>query len=396
MPLLSVARVLFAVISLVVLALAGYLAWSWYDGDLVRTASGAVYFTREAWRLWAAIGLGAWSLLGRWVIPRLVSRKDRNPTLARRDGGRTFHAAGGDALYVEQHGPQDGVPILLTHGWGLDSTIWEYARRDLGRRFRLILWDLPGMGRSRLARGHRLSLDGFARDLGSVIELAKGRPVVLVGHSIGGMTIQTLARQRPELFGREIAGVVLVNTTYTNPLKTMLLRRLAQALRWPLIEPMMWATIVLQPLAWLSAWQSYLSGWAHLANRLGFGRYATLSQLEHTTLLTTRNPPGVSARGNLAMFRWDAAAALPKIGCPVLVLTGSMDIVTRPEASRHIASLIPHAELREVEHVNHMGFLERADLYNRAIADFAETVQTATAETVAPPQRTRAVRAAAG
>ncbi len=53
---------------------------------------------------------------------------------------------------------------------------------------------------------------------------------MLVGHSIGGMTIQTLARDHPELFGREVVGVVLLNTTYTNPLKTMILPRLMQAL----------------------------------------------------------------------------------------------------------------------------------------------------------------------
>ncbi len=103
---------------------------------------------------------------------------------------------------------------------------------------------------------------------------------------------------------------MLVNTTYTNPLRTMALGGLAQALRRPLLEPMLRLTIWLQPLAWLSAWQSYLSGAAHLANRTGFSQHVTRSQLEHTTLLATRNPPAASARGNLAMFGWDADGAL--------------------------------------------------------------------------------------
>ncbi|MFN3537050.1 MAG: alpha/beta fold hydrolase, partial [Brevundimonas sp.] len=202
-----------------------------------------------------------------------------------------------------------------------------------------------------------------------------GGPVVLVGHSIGGMTIQTLARDYPEMLGREVVGLVLINTTHINPLRTIILSPFFQAIRLPVLTPLMMAAIVLQPLVWLSAWQSYLSGMAHVANRFGFGRFVARSQLDHTTLLMTRNPPGVQARGNLAMFGWDATAALPTIGLPVLVLGGDMDIVTKLEASRTIADAIPHARLQVVEGVNHMGFLERADIYNTAVADFVNQLQ---------------------
>ncbi len=116
------------------------------------------------------------------------------------------------------------------------------------------------------------------------------------------MTIQTLIRHNPEVQGR-VAGLVLLDTTYTNPLRTMILSGLATALQRPLLEPAMKLVIAFQPLAWLSKWQSYLSGSAHLSHRLGFGKYATRTQLDHASLLSTRNPPGVMARGDLAMFR---------------------------------------------------------------------------------------------
>jgi len=186
------------------------------------------------------------------------------------------------------------------------------------------------------------------------------------------MTIQTLARDYPEMFRREVAGVVLVNTTYTNPLRTMILSPLMVALRKPILEPMMRLAVWLQPLAWAGAWQGYLSGSAHAANRIGFGRFVTQSQLEHNTLLATRNPPGVLGRGNLAMFRWDAEAALPVLSVPTLVLGGDLDIVTKLEASQHIARGAPGAVLEVIQGVNHMGFLERADLYNAAISRFVD------------------------
>lgn len=375
MPMFAVLRFLFLLVSLAILGTTGYLLWSWYDGDVVRDADGYLTRVREDWRLWTGVGLLAWSGLGRFILPLLIAKKDTDPSRPTRGEGRTFTGASGAALYVEEHGKSDAPPVILTHGWGLDSTIWHYAKRDLGARFRVLAWDLPGLGRSSTAKDGAVSLTDFAADLRTLIGLAGGRPVVLVGHSIGGMTIQTLARDNPELFGREVAGVVLVNTTHTNPLKTMILSGLVQALRWPVLEPMMRLTIWLQPVAWLAAWQSYFSGSAHLANRLGFGRYVTRSQLEHTTLLATRNPPGVSAKGNLAMFRWDATPDLPKLTVPTLVLGGDKDIVTKLEASRTIVDRIPGARLEVVEGVNHMGFLERSEVYNQAIAEFVESVQ---------------------
>jgi pimeloyl-ACP methyl ester carboxylesterase len=375
MPLILLVRSIFGLLSLVLLAACAYLLWSWYQGDLVRDAQDDLHRVRENWRLWTGLALLGWSFLGRLVVTPLLAGKDQGaPSRAVRGEGKMIQGASGAQLYVESLGPAGAPMIVLTHGWGLDSTIWSYAKRDLAD-YRLILWDLPGLGRSKLPKDRALSLDDFASDLATVIEQAGDRPMVLVGHSIGGMTIQTLARDNPALFARRVAGVVLLNTTFTNPLKTMVMPRLLTALRWPLIEPMMRLAIWLQPLAWLSAWQSYLSGSAHMANRLGFGRYVTHSQLEHTTLLATRNPPAVQAKGNLAMFRWDASAVLPEIRKPVLVLGGDADLVTKLEASQIIADTIPAARLQVVEGVNHMGFLERAGVYNSAIREFAKSVQ---------------------
>jgi pimeloyl-ACP methyl ester carboxylesterase len=110
-------------------------------------------------------------------------------------------------------------------------------------------------------------------------------------------------------------------------------------------------------------------------NGLGFGKFVTRSQLEHTTLLATRSPPAILARGDLAMFHWDATGVLSDRKVPGLVIGGDIDIVTKLEASRTIAAESDLATLEVVEGVNHMGPIERADLYNRMIGDFALRVQ---------------------
>lgn len=366
------------ILSLVILGASGWLGWSWYQGDLIADSDGTVTRVREDWKLWLALGLLAWSFLGRMVLRPLLARKDDIASQPVRIGGARVQGVDGADLYVETLGPTGAPTVILTHGWGMDSTIWNYAKSDLSRRFRVVTWDLPGLGRSRAGKPNGVDLRAFAANLRFLIR-ETGGPVVLVGHSIGGMTIQTLARDFPEMLGREVVGLVLINTTHINPLRTIIFSPLFRALRLPVLTPLMMAAIVLQPLVWLSAWQSYLSGMAHVANRFGFGRFVTRSQLDHTALLMTRNPPGVQARGNLAMFGWDATAALPTIGIPVLVIGGDMDIVTKLEASRTIAGAIPNARLQVVEGVNHMGFLERADIYNTAVAAFMDQLGGRTA-----------------
>jgi pimeloyl-ACP methyl ester carboxylesterase len=88
------------------------------------------------------------------------------------------------------------------------------------------------------------------------------------------------------------------------------------------------------------------------------------------TLLSTKNPPGNIQKGNLAMFRWDATGALGTTGVPVLLLAGELDIVTKPEASTAIAQQARSATLEIVPEVNHMGLMERSDVYNAAMIRF--------------------------
>lgn len=374
MPLVPFARILISWLGWLLLAAAAYLLWSWWTGEIVTGPRGD-FREHEEWRAWTAAGLFAWSLLGRLPATLLLARGDTDPTRARRADGAMIDSPTGSKLYVETRGPASGPVVIATHGWGLDSTIWQYLNRDLATDRSLIphqqiIWDLPGLGRSMPPADNKITLENFARDLAHLIDRVSPRPVVLIGHSIGGMTIQTLARDHPELFGTRVAGVILFDTTYTNPLRTMVLSKLALALRRPVLEPVFKMAIAFKSLAWLGAWQGYLNGTAHIANRLQFGKLVTRSQLEHTTLLGTRNSPAILAQGNLAMFDWDASGAAEKIKCPLLILGGDIDIVTKLEASDAIRDMASDAVLEPVSGANHMGFLERSGHYNSRAIDF--------------------------
>lgn len=384
MFLFSLLQRLFAVASLTVFAIAAWLLWSWYDADHVAETLGLAEPSDA--RLWWGVPLMAVSLLGR--IPVLMLLGGGGTTaLARRAEGVPIPGADGALLHVETEGATEGPILLFTHGWGLSARIWAEARADLGGRFGLAFWDLPGLGRSGRPTID-YSLDGFGEDLHAVIDsLPEDRPVILIGHSIGGMTVLTFCAHHPELLNRRVAAIVLENTTHANPLEAMIFSRVFRPLQ-PLIELVSRLDMVFSPLIRVMNWQAWLSGATHAVARVtGFGARPTREQLDRVARAITRNSPAVQARGALAMLHWSVTDSLPRIDVPALVFVGGRDLMTRPRAGETIAAALPQARLVRVEDAGHMGPIEKAAFYNEQIGDFADFVRLLRSRVPAPSRR---------
>lgn len=317
---------------------------------------------------------------GSFAYPLLRKSEGGLPKSAADDApasGAAVHRLGrpdGTELYAVCVGPEDGPVIVMTHGWSLDASEWRYAERALAQKHRLILWDLPGLGRSTRPGNNDFSLEKMARDLDAVLDLAGGRPAVLLGHSIGGMITLTYCRLFPEKLGSRVAGLVLVHTTYTNPVKTTSMATLYTAIQKPVLEPLCYLMIALAPVVWLMNRVSYLNGSLHRSTEKGsFSGRETREQLDLSAWYGAKAWPGVVARGMLAMFRYDATATLPNIPIPTLVVAGDEDSTTRPEAGAFIAESIPKATLQALSPARHMGHMEHH-------ADFASAVTRFVAE----------------
>lgn len=350
-----------------------YLVWEWYEGNLV----GREY-------LIAGILLVAFTFLGRPLVLLLVGRKNEAdiPPAVRDGTSHRLMRPDGTELAVESYGPVDAPTIVLTHGWGMDSRAWRYAKQHLAGRFRLLVWDLPGLGKSSRPKNNDYELDKMARDLEAVVRLVpEQQPVVLLGYSIGGMITLTFCRLFPEQLGKRVAGLALVQTTYTNPARTAPLHKLFTLLQKPVLEPLCYLMIVLSPLARLMNWLNHANGIAHLGTRqTQFGGQETKEQLEFAAHFGLLASPSVIARGMLAMFRYDATAVLSTIPVPVLVITGDKDKQIAPGAGEHMGQTVPDARLVNLSGAGHMGLLEQH-------APWAEAVGAFGAACLSTPQR---------
>ena len=118
----------------------------------------------------------------------------------------------GTRLHAEVFGPERAQTIVLAHGWTESIPYWTYVIGDLSGRFRVIAYDLRGHGHSQPAADGDYAIARFGEDLEAVLEasLAADERAVVVGHSLGAMSIAAWAEQYD--VERRVSAVALLNT----------------------------------------------------------------------------------------------------------------------------------------------------------------------------------------
>jgi pimeloyl-ACP methyl ester carboxylesterase len=266
----------------------------------------------------------------------------------------------GGTIHVVTEGT--GAPIVLAHGVLLSVRTWVRQLQTLpSQGFRVVAFDSRGHGESTLGEGGH-SIDNLGDDIRTVLEDLDLRDTVLVGHSMGGIAVQSFLLRHPEVAAERVKGVVLLSTLARVPFSGARgagLRALIEKLgeRAPDSERL-WAARNL----------------GFVVTRLGFGRHPKPSHVElvrrmlrDCTAETRRDAPR-------ALLGLDLSARLPEVRIPTLVIGGTADVLTPPAESRRLAELIPGARLELVEGGGHMLMLEQTELVDRLIADFAREV----------------------
>ena len=134
------------------------------------------------------------------------------------DRGSMVAATDGVPLAVREAGPTDApMTVVFVHGYTLSMDTWHFQRRHLADRFgseiRMVFYDQRGHGLSGMSPRKNSTIDQLSRDLDTVISAtAPAGPVVVIGHSMGGMTVMGYAARHPETVRERVLGVGLVST----------------------------------------------------------------------------------------------------------------------------------------------------------------------------------------
>jgi pimeloyl-ACP methyl ester carboxylesterase len=346
-------------LSLALLSGGGYILYERWEGAVISTGILA-----------SGIAMLVVALLGRFLVLAFHRGGHDDPTWAPSPELQLIKRPDGTVLHVENSGPIGAPTLIFVHGWGAENRSYFYTKRALSKLYRVISWDLRGLGKSSRGGNNDYSIDTMADDLAAVQSLAS-TPTILIGHSIGGMIVQNFARRYAERLPAQVVACVLVGTTPTDPTRMTIGAPVMHALERPLFVPLMYLMIALSPLIWLMNWLSYINGSLHISTGLtGFAGGETRGQLDFATLFFAKAPPGVMARGMLAMFKFEERAGLENIPVPVLVVANNRDPVLLPRASTLIASLLRMPDYRTLAPARHMGLIERHEDFNEMLGQF--------------------------
>jgi pimeloyl-ACP methyl ester carboxylesterase len=330
-----------------------------------------------AWLASTVAALGGLTVL----VRRLSQRPPRTCDAgASPPGSTTVVTDDGVRLHVETDGPDDApLTVVLVHGF--TARLGEFElQRDLLRRngLRVVLYDHRGHGRSEWGPAGNATIDQLGRDLADVLEaVVPAGPVVLLGHSMGGMTVMALARQRPDLIGTRVVGAFLLATSAGELVESGVVGGSVRLLR-----RLHLLGLYLRLLRWWSPVLERLRARGTVAGRVFTRRYlfglddaddAALVREVQTMLEET--PLTVTAAFYPLFLAHDELASLRVLrSVPVTILCGTHDRLTPLTHSRRMAAELPEAEVVVVPGAGHSVNVSRHEVVDRALLRLLQRV----------------------
>ena len=276
----------------------------------------------------------------------------------------------GVPLAVREAGPVDApVTVVFAHGFCLRMGAFHFQRMRLaehwGSNVRMVFYDHRGHGQSGEADTETYTLTQLGQDLETVLQTVAPRGViVLVGHSMGGMTVLSHARQYPEHYGRRIVAAALICTAAEGVSRSPL----GEILKNPALEAVRFTARSAPKLMHRgrSATRSLIGPVLRAAS---FNDLRVSRSLDAFSQRMMNDTPIATLVGFLhALEVHDETAGLwTLLKVPTLIACGDHDLLTPDEYSRKMAASLPQSELVIVSGASHLALLDKPDPINAGL-----------------------------
>ncbi|KIF68398.1 lipase [Streptomyces sp. AcH 505] len=270
------------------------------------------------------------------------------------------------------------VTVVFSHGYCLNQDSWHFQRAALRGLVRTVHWDQRSHGRSGRGVAQRgpgavpVTIEQLGRDLKAVIDAAAPEgPLVLVGHSMGGMTMMALADQYPELVRERVVAVALVGTSSGRLGEVNYGLPVAGVNAVRRVLPGVLKALGSQPELVERGRRASADLFAGLIKRYSFSsKDVDPAVARFAERMIEGTPIDVVAEFYPAFADHDKTGALAEFReVPALVLAGESDLVTPSTHSEAIADLLPDAELVLVPDAGHLVMLEHPEVVTDRLAD---------------------------
>lgn len=278
----------------------------------------------------------------------------------------------------------DAPTLVFVHGYALTLDCWFFQRQFFRGKHRMVFFDQRSHGRSGKSDNEHATIDQLGDDLARVLaDVAPEGPVVLVGHSMGGMAIMAFAERHPDVFDARVVGAGLIATT-AGGLKTYrVLSRLIPDAIGGQVGPRVIAGLARAPRLVDTVRRRGSNIGFLVADQFAFGEEVPASYVEFVDNMLAATSFEVLAQffPNFdALDKYTALASFARV--PTYVIAGTKDVLTSLELSRTMAERIPGATLVECPGAGHMVILEQKDRVNDALELLVEAAADPTASQV--------------
>jgi len=276
----------------------------------------------------------------------------------------TVVADDGVPLYVEVDEPDDADPsrptLVFVHGWMLNLDCWHLQRLAFRPTHRMVFYDQRCHGRSGRAEATGCTVVQLAHDLARVIEtVAPEGPIVLIGHSMGGMSIMEYAKEHADVMHERVLGLALIGTS-AGDLGRVLPGKPGEFLKDR--SSMVFALGARAPRL-IGAGRRLTSGptfW--FTRRFAFGGEVPPEYAAFTDAMISSSDASVLWDFWPLFVGLDEYASLAAFeGIPTLVIVGSHDALTPVRHAYRISELVPESRVVVIEGAGHIVMLENAD-----------------------------------
>ena len=329
----------------------------------------------------AAGGIALGIELERRIVAKRIARTseaDLAAFFSLRADGPDVTTPDGVVLHTEvDEGAGDDLTLVYVHGYALNLDCWHFQRLHSRGQFRQVLYDQRSHGRSTRSEAERCRIPQLAEDLYQVLEEVVGPgPVVLIGHSMGAMTIMRLAQSRPELFGSRVLGVALFCTSAGELTDHSPIRGIPARTFHRVAEPLMAGLNRIPELVSQGRRAGSDLGYV-VTRRMAFGSDdVPPSYVDFASEMLAEIPLEVVADYYPAIGELDEYQALEIVTkVPTVVVGGENDMITPIEHTARIVELLPDAEAIRVEECGHLGMIEKHEVFNGALDRLLERVR---------------------
>jgi pimeloyl-ACP methyl ester carboxylesterase len=328
----------------------------------------------------AAGGIAMGIELERRVVAKRIRRSSQanlEDFFSLRSDGPEVITPDGVVVHTEvDEGPSDDFALVFVHGYGLNLDCWHFQRRHFRGRLRQVFYDQRSHGRSSRSEAELCRIPQLADDLYQVLQEVLGDvPVIMIGHSMGGMTIMRLAQTRPELFGSQILGVALFSTSAGELLDHSPIRGIPGRTFHRVAEPVMAGLNRIPELVAQGRRAGSDLGYV-VTRRLAFGPEVPTSYVDFASEMLSQIPLEVVADYYPAFAELDEFRALEILSTvPTVVVGGENDVITPIEHTARIIDLLPKAEAIRVENCGHLGMIEKHEIFNDALDRLIDRVR---------------------